>query len=103
MYYPLKIKNIVLYWTYINGGEHVCHKMWTQDERSRSSTWIELSAIESVSHLSCLPILHTSHVKWYTGNQVTVKTVEICSMKLELAYRNLVSFIVFCGLKQCNC
>ena len=24
--------------TYINDGEHGCHKMWTQDERSRNST-----------------------------------------------------------------
>ena len=68
--------------TYINAGEHVCHKMRTQDERSRSSTWKELSAIE-FSLLSCMPILRTSHVKWYTDNQATVKIVEVGSMKLE--------------------
>ena len=48
--------------SYINDGELVCHKMWTQDERSRSSTWRELSAIE-FSLLSCLPILSSSHIK----------------------------------------
>ena len=56
--------------TYINHGEHVCHKMWTQDERGWGSTWRELSAIK-LSLLSCLPILRTSHVKWYTDNQDT--------------------------------
>lgn len=69
--------------SYINDGEHVCHKMWTQDERSRSSTWRELSAIE-FSLLSCLPILSSSHIKWYTDNQATAKIVEVGSMKLEL-------------------
>ena len=39
--------------TYFNGGEHVCHKMWTRDERARNFTWRELSAIE-FSPLSCL-------------------------------------------------
>ena len=58
-------------------------KMWTQDEKSRSSTWRELSAIE-FSLLSCLPILSSSHIKWYTDNQATAKIVEVGSMKLEL-------------------
>ena len=69
--------------TYFNGGEHVCHKMWTQDERGRSSTWRELSEIE-FSLMSCLPILRMSHVKWYTDTQATAKIVEVGSMKLEL-------------------
>ena len=43
----------------------------------------ELSAIV-FSLLSCLPSLRTSHVKWYTDNQATIKIVEVGSMKLEL-------------------
>lgn len=54
-----------------------------QDERGRTSTWRELSAIE-LSLLSCLPILRASHVKWCTENQTTAKIVEVGSMKLEL-------------------
>ena len=69
--------------TSINGGEHVCHKMLTRDERGRSSTWRELSAIE-FSLLSFVPILRMSHVKWYTDSQATAKIVEVGSMKLEL-------------------
>ena len=57
--------------------------MWTQDKRSRSSTQRELSTIE-FSLLSCLPILCTSHVKWCTGNQATVKIVEVGSIELKL-------------------
>ena len=43
----------------------------------------EISAIE-FSLLSCLPILSSSHIKWYTDNQATAKIVEVGSMKLEL-------------------
>ena len=84
--------------TYINDGEHVCHKMWTQDERGRSSTWRKLSAIEFLL-LSCLPILRASHVKWYTENQTTAKIGEVGSMKLELHTLALNIFLQIGGFR----
>ena len=47
---------------YINDGEHVCHKMWSEAERAKSSTWRELAAIE-YTMLSCWPILSGSRIK----------------------------------------
>ena len=57
--------------------------MWTEFERSQSSTWRELCAIE-FSLQAFAPVLKGSHVKWFTGNQAAVKIVDVDSMRLEL-------------------
>ena len=43
-------------------GEQVCNKQWDLEERRRSSTWRELSAILFALH-SFLPLLVGSYVK----------------------------------------
>ena len=43
-------------------GDFVCHKKWTDNERSKSSTWRELSVIE-VSLQSFASLLERAHVK----------------------------------------
>jgi hypothetical protein len=42
-----------------------CHKLWQQTEKTKSSTWRELAAVE-FSIESFLPILSDAHVMWYT-------------------------------------
>ena len=61
-------------------NDFVCHKMWSQSERSQSSTWRELSVIE-LSLRSFASVLKGSHVKWFTDSQVAAKIVEVGSMK----------------------
>ena len=64
-------------------NDFVCHKLWTENESLRSSTWRELSVIE-FSLKSFAPVLKGSHVKWYTDSQAAAKVVEVGSMKLDL-------------------
>ena len=64
-------------------NDFVCHKLWTENESLRSSTWRELSVIE-FSLKSFAPVLKGSHVKWYTDSQAAAKIVEVGSMKLDL-------------------
>ena len=49
-------------------GEEVCNKQWDLEERRRSSTWRELSAILFALH-SFLPLLMGSYVKWFSDSQ----------------------------------
>ena len=79
--------------TYIKGGEHAGQKMWTQDQRGRSSIWRELSAIEFLLLLRLL-ILCMAHVRWYSDNQVTAKIVEVGSMRFEWHTPALKVFII---------
>lgn len=64
-------------------NEYVCHKMWTHNERLKSSAWRELQTIE-FSLQSFATLLEDSHVKWFTDNQSVAKIVEVGSMKLDL-------------------
>ena len=45
----------------------VCHRLWEPSERSKSSTWRELAAID-FSLESFAPILEGSLVKWFTDS-----------------------------------
>ena len=64
-------------------NDFVCHKLWTENESLRSSTWRELSVIE-FSLQSFAPVLKGSHVKCYTDSQAAAKVVEVGSMRLDL-------------------
>jgi len=54
-------------------GEQVRKKQWDLEERRKSSTWRELSAILFALH-SFLPLLIGSYVKWFSDSQVHVKS-----------------------------
>ena len=61
----------------------VAHRMWSQEEREKSSTWRELNAI----HFSLeffLPMLKGRSVHWFTDNQSVVSIVNSGSMKPHL-------------------
>jgi hypothetical protein len=79
---------------------HISHKLWKEEERDKSSTWRELSAVlfslESFSNL-----LEYSHVKWYTDNQAAAKIVEIGSMKPDL-HALAIKIFRFCASKHVN-
>lgn len=65
-------------------NDFVSDKMRSENERSQSSTWRELSVIE-FSLQSFASALEGSHVlKWFTDSQVASKIVEMGSMKLDL-------------------
>ena len=61
-------------------GEQVCNKQWDLEERRRSSTWRELSAILFALH-SFLLLLMGSHVKWFSDSQSACKIIQVGSMR----------------------
>ena len=61
----------------------ICHRLFTDEEKSYSSTHRELLAIDFSLESFCL-LLRNSKVKWYTDNQSTAKIVEVGSMNLSL-------------------
>ena len=63
--------------------KQICHKLWDENERSKSSTWRELTAIDFALP-SFTSLLQGSHTKWYTDNQAAAKIVEVSSMKPDL-------------------
>ena len=63
--------------------DRVCHKLWEPSERSKSSTWRELAAID-FSLESFAPILEGSLIKWFTDSQTAARIIEVESMKLDL-------------------
>ena len=67
----------------IMNQEFVCHNMWTEEEKRKSSTWRELSAIEFALS-SFVSVLNDSHVKWFTDNQAAAKIVEVGNMRQDL-------------------
>ena len=44
---------------------NIAHGMWEEIERSRSSTWRELVAVQRVLG-SLLPFMHGKCIKWFT-------------------------------------
>ena len=64
-------------------GEKICHKMFTETDRYRSSTWRELTAIHYALR-SFIDLLRATHVKWYTDNRAVTSIVEVGSMNPEL-------------------
>ena len=73
----------------------VCHKLWEPSERSKSSTWRELAAID-FSLESFAPILEGSLVKWFTDSQTAARIIEVGSMKLDL-HRLVIKIFQFCA------
>ena len=73
----------------------MCHKFWEPSERSKSSTWRELAAIDFPLE-SFAPILESSLVKWFTDSQTAARIIEVGSMKLDL-YRNAIKIFQFCA------
>ena len=57
--------------------------VWNEFERSKSSTWRELNAIE-FSLQSLALVRKGLHVKWFTDNQAGANIVQVGSMKFEL-------------------
>ena len=58
--------------------EYVCHTMWSENERMKSSTWRELYTIEFALRSFCGE-LKNSRVKWFTDNRAAAKIVEVGS------------------------
>ena len=73
----------------------VCQKLWELSERSKSSTWRELAAID-FSLQSFAKILEGSLVKWFTDSQTAARIIEIGSMKLDL-HRLAIKIFQFCA------
>ena len=65
--------------------EHICHRMWNDEERRKSSTWRELAAIDFALQSFC-PLLKNSSVKWFTDNQAAARIVESGSMRKDLHF-----------------
>ena len=65
--------------------EYMCHTMWSETERMKSSTRREFCAIEFAPKSFCAE-LKDSHVKWFTCNLATSKIVEVGSMRKDLHY-----------------
>ena len=63
--------------------EFVCHNMWTEEEKRKSSAWRELSALKFALS-SFVSVLNDSHVKWFTDNQAAAKIVKVGSMRQDL-------------------
>ena len=63
--------------------EYICHTMWSENERMKSSTWRELYATEFALRSFCGE-LKDSRVKWFTDNRAAAKIVEAGSMRYDL-------------------
>ena len=79
---------------------HISHELWKEEDREKSSTWRELSAI-SFSLEAFSKLLEYSHVKWYTDNQAAAKIVEVGSMKPDL-HALAIQIFRFCASKHIN-
>ena len=73
----------------------MCHKLWEHSERSKSSTWRELAAID-FSLKSFALILEGSLIKWFTDSQTAARIIEVGSMKLDL-HRLTTKIFQFCA------
>ena len=59
------------------------HGMWSEKERTQSSTWRELVAVSRILS-SLVPFLHSKRIKWFSDNKNVVSIVEKGSMKANL-------------------
>ena len=63
--------------------DSVCHRMWSESEKLKSSTWRELVGVHTVLN-SLKSKLQGQSIKWFTDNQAVASIVEKGSMKPEL-------------------
>ena len=61
----------------------IAHGMWSDDEKTQSSTWRELAAVDRVL-VSLKTFLKGKCIKWFTDNKKVVSIVEKGSMKRDL-------------------
>ena len=73
----------------------MCHKLWEPSERSKSSTWKELAAID-FSLESFGPILEGLLVKWFIDSQTAARIIKVGSVKLDL-HRFAIKIFQFCA------
>ena len=64
-------------------GNQIAHKTWNAEEKSMSSTWRELKAVDYALQ-SFLPILKFRSVHWFTDNKNVVSIINNGSMKTHL-------------------
>ncbi len=67
----------------ILGSNQIAHKNWNEKEKSMSSTWRELTAVQYALK-SFVPILKGSPVHWFTDNKNVVSIINNGSMKAHL-------------------
>ena len=75
-------------------NEQICHKLWEENEHSKSSSWRELAAIEFALE-AFLPFIQDSYVKWFTDSQTVFSIIQVGSMKSELHQCSLKKFQIF--------
>ena len=66
-------------------GNQICHMTWNTLEKTKSSTWRELTAIK-FGILSFLPLISNKSLYWFSGNQAAVDIVTNGSRKKHLQY-----------------
>ena len=71
---------------------NIFNKMWSEKEKSKSSTWREMKAIEQAL-ITFKEVNKYKNIKWYTDNQNCVKIVRSGSMKEQL---QKLTFSIFC-------
>ena len=64
-------------------GHYEYHKMWSDEEKMKSSTWRELKAI-AIALQAFRKIIERTKVGWFTDNQNVVRIVQAGSMKKDL-------------------
>ena len=73
---------------------NIFNKMWSEKEKSKSSTWREMKAIERAL-ITFKEVNKYKNIKWYTDNQNCVKIVRSGSMK-EQFQKLTFSIFSFC-------
>jgi len=68
---------------FIDGTNAVCHRMWSESEARKSSTWRELKAIH-FSLLAFRSLISDKSIKWHSDSQAAVRILEVGSPKSEL-------------------
>ncbi|XP_013410234.1 uncharacterized protein LOC106173608 [Lingula anatina] len=67
----------------IRCNSEICHKMWSDSEKKRSSTWRKLKAL-FMSLQSFTKFIKNRKIGWFTDNQNVVRIVQTGSTKVHL-------------------
>lgn len=79
-------------------GSKIFHRMWSSEEKGKSSTWREMRAIE-LGLVSFCSSLEGRNLKWFTDNQNCIRIVQAGSMKKDLQ-KLAISIFTICKEKQ---